>query len=152
MKRALVSVSVAVIGAVAFAVTPQTAQKADAAGCVRIYEIYYDSPGTDYGTNTSLNGEWVRLRNVCSTGKSLYHWTLRDAAGHIYTFGSYTLKAYSYVKIHTGKGTNTSTDRYWGRAAYVWNNDKDTAYLRTSAGTLVYTCSYNSTAVDYKYC
>jgi hypothetical protein len=26
------------------------------------------------------------------------------------------------VKIHTGKGANSQTDRYWGRGWYVWNN------------------------------
>jgi len=104
----------AALAASVLTLRPTAAPTTDAAGCVRIYEIYYDSPGTDLGSNTSLNGEWIRLRNVCSTGKSLYHWTIRDYAGHTYTFGSYTLKAYSYVKIHTGKGTNTTTDRYWG--------------------------------------
>jgi hypothetical protein len=152
MRAAIGGLSIALITAIGLTLRPFAARTADATGCVRIYEIYYDSPGSDYGSNSSLNGEWARLKNVCSTGKSLYHWTLRDAAGHVYTFGSYTLKAYSYVKIHTGKGTNTSTDRYWGKSWYVWNNDKDTAYLRNSAGTLMASCSYNSTAVDYKYC
>lgn len=152
MHRALRIVLLAAIGAIALTTGPSVARSVDAAGCVRIYEIYYDSPGTDTRTNTSLNGEWIRLRNVCSTGKSLTGWTIKDVAGHKYTFSTYTLKAYGYVKIHTGSGTNTATDRYWRSGSYIWNNDKDTAYLRNASLTLIASCSYNSTAVDYKYC
>jgi hypothetical protein len=132
--------------------SPAAARPADATTCIRIYEIYYNSPGTDTRTNTSLNGEWIRLHNACSTAKSLTGWTIRDLAGHTYTFGTYGLKGYGYVKVHTGKGTNTSTDRYWGSGNYIWNNDKDTAYLRNSAGTLIAGCAYNNASVAYKYC
>jgi hypothetical protein len=115
-----------------------------AAPCVQINRIYYNSPGSDTGTNTSLNGEWISLHNGCSTRRSLKGWTIKDAAGHKYTFGSYRLGGGKGVKVHTGKGTNTATDRYWGLSWYVWNNDKDTAYLRNSSGTLVDKCSYNN--------
>jgi lamin tail-like protein len=152
MVRALRVLVVAALTAVAFNVAAPNAHEADAASCVKIYRIYYDSPGADYGSNTSLNGEWIQLKNICSTNKAMSGFKFRDAANHWYTFGTYTLKAGAYVKVHTGKGTNTSTDRYQGRAAYVWNNDKDTAYLYNASSTLIRTCSYNSTAVDYKYC
>ncbi|MDP8904851.1 MAG: lamin tail domain-containing protein [Chloroflexota bacterium] len=92
------------------------------------------------------------MRNACSKGKSLSNWRIKDAAGHTYTFGTYTLKAGSYVKIHTGKGSNTATDRYWGRTWYVWNNDKDTAKLLNGSGTLIHSCSYNTSSVSSKTC
>ena len=72
---------------------PQVVQHANASCGVSIYRIYYNSPGSDDGSNTSLNAEWIQLTNNCSTGKSLYHWTIKDAAGHTYTFGTYTLAA-----------------------------------------------------------
>ena len=31
---------------------------------IQINEIYYNSPGTDTGSNSSLNAEWVRLYNT----------------------------------------------------------------------------------------
>jgi len=40
-----------------------------AVSCVTIYRIYYNSPGTDDGSNGSLNGEWIRLYNTCGTDK-----------------------------------------------------------------------------------
>jgi hypothetical protein len=73
-------------------------------------------------------------------------------AGHVYTFGSYTLGAGKYVKIHTGKGTNTSTDRYWGAGWYIWNNDKDTAYLKGPKGGTIDTCTYDNSGASYKIC
>jgi Lamin Tail Domain len=121
------------------------------AGCMSIYRIYYNSPGSDTGTNYSINGEWIQLHNGCSTSRSLHYWKIKDVAGHTYTFGTYTLGAYKYVKIHTGKGTNTTTDRYWGSGWYIWNNTGDTAYVRNGSGTLIDSCSYPGGG-SYVYC
>jgi hypothetical protein len=125
---------------------------ASAASCIGVYRIYYNSPGTDTGSNSSLNAEWIQLRNRCSTSRSLSYWKIKDAAGHAYTFGSYALGGGKYVKVHTGKGTNTATDRYQGRSWYVWNNDKDTAYLFNRYGSLIDKCSYNNRSVSSLYC
>ena len=129
--RWLVVASLLVAGIIVF---PSSQSPASAAYCVGIHCIYYNSPGTDSGSNTSLNAEWIQLRNRCSTSRSLTNAKVKDAAGHTYTFGSYTLGGGKYVKVHTGKGTNTTSDRYQGRSWYVWNNDKDTAYLYTHPG------------------
>jgi hypothetical protein len=125
---------------------------ASAAPCVRIYRIYYNSPGGDNRSNSSLNAEWIRLKNYCGTSRSLTNWRIKDAAGHTYTFGTFKLGGSRYVKVHTGHGTNTSTDRYWGSGNYIWNNDKDTAYLRNRYGNLVDKCSYNNSAASSVYC
>jgi hypothetical protein len=117
-----------------------------------ITKIYYDSPGPDRGSNKSLNAEWIRLKNTGSRGRSLRRWTIRDASSHVYTFGRFTLRAGRTVTIHTGRGSNTATDRYWGRRAYVWNNDKDTARLRNRSGTLIDKCSYNDGSAVLKVC
>ena len=47
------------------------------------------------------------------------------------------------VKIHTGDGNNTSTDRYWGSGNYIWNNAGDTATLKDAKGKKLDTCSYS---------
>ncbi|MFJ5798240.1 lamin tail domain-containing protein [Streptomyces decoyicus] len=125
---------------------------AQAAGSVRLYKIYYDSPGSDTRSTTSLNAEYVQIKNSTSRAVSLTGWTLTDASRHTYTFGSYSLGAGKTVTVHTGKGTNTAAHRYQGRGAYVWNNDRDSATLKKSTGGTVDTCSYNSTRADYKMC
>lgn len=144
---------------VAVAVVSQPAQAA--APAVRITKIYYDSPGSpDNGGNTSLNGEYIQLKNMTKKKISLKGWTIRDKTkrdDHIYTFGKFTLGAAKTVTLRTGKGRDTSTTLYWGRGgngtfAYIWNQTSDTAYLHSPAGVLIDSCSYNSSRVAYKIC
>ncbi|MFF8831881.1 lamin tail domain-containing protein [Streptomyces sp. NPDC015131] len=126
------------------------APAAQAAGGVSIYRVSYNSPGTDNRSNASLNGEWVQLYNSSTSAISLSNWKLKDRAGWTYTFSG-TIGAKSYVKVHTGRGTNTAGYRYWGRAAYVWNNDGDTAYLSKASGALADSCSWGASGSS-KYC
>jgi hypothetical protein len=152
MNKVIRSVLIASLLATGMIFSPSSQSSASAAYCVGIYRIYYNSPGTDTGNNSSLNAEWIQLRNRCSTSRSLTYWKIKDAAGHTSTFGSDTLGGGKYVKIHTGKGTNTATDRYQGRSWYVWNNDKDTAYVYNRYGTRIDTCSYNNRSASSVYC
>ncbi len=110
---------------------------------VVIREIFYNSPGKDTGSNASLNAEWVQLHNRTGRTIILTHWTLRDRAGHIYTFGTYRIRAFGNVKIHTGRGTNTQTNRYWGHSWYIWNNNGDGATLKNASRIVQSRCSYS---------
>jgi hypothetical protein len=151
MRRLGLMVVIAAFAAAALNVALRPAGAA-AAGCLYINKIYYDSPGADTGSNASLNDEWIRLKSSCATSKSLASFKVRDAAGNTYTFGSFTLAAGATVKIHSGKGTNTTSNRYWGRTTYVWGNTKDTARLYDASAYVVHSCSYNSSAVNAKTC
>jgi hypothetical protein len=149
-RRAATAFVLAAAGVTAAALPAQ--QAGAASGSVFLYKIYYNSPGSDTGSNASLDAEYVQIANTTSANVSLKGWTLTDASRHVYTFGTYTLGAHRSVVVHTGKGGNTAAHRYQGRSWYVWNNDKDTATLRRSTGSTVDTCSYNSTRVAYKMC
>jgi hypothetical protein len=50
---------------------------------VYIYKVYFDSPGSDTGSNSSLNAEYVVIRNGDNVSHSVSGWTVRDAAGHV---------------------------------------------------------------------
>lgn len=113
-------------------------------GGARITAIYFDSPGSDTGTNSSLDAEWVRIKNTTSTRKTLTGWTLRDSSSHVFTFPTFALAAGAAVEVHTGSGTNSATNLYWHSTGYIWNNTGDTATLRNGGGTLVDRCSYTS--------
>ncbi|WP_202805881.1 lamin tail domain-containing protein [Actinopolymorpha alba] len=126
--------------------------RAEAASSIQFGRIQYDSPGSDTGSNASLNAEWVVLKNVGSRAVSLRGWTVRDAQRHVYTFGTFTLNSGASVTLHTGTGTNSSTHRYWGSRAYIWNNSGDTATLKTASGTTADTCAWTSTGSGYKNC
>src|SRR5438874_127041 len=110
---------------------------------LKIKEIFYNSPGADTGSNTSLNAEWVQLHNTASHAVRLAGWKVRDAAGHVYRFGTFKLGAGASVKIHTGHGSNTHKNVYWGSGNYIWNNDGDTATLKRPGGTVADRCHYS---------
>ena len=44
---------------------------------IQIREIYYNPPGPDTGSNSSLNHEWVQSHNTSGHRITLTHWTLR---------------------------------------------------------------------------
>jgi Lamin Tail Domain len=147
-------IAAAVLGVPALAIAPGVTHDVAFAACsVSINRIYFDSPGTDDGSNGSLNAERIQLKNRCSSGKALNGWTIKDAANHRYLFGTYTLAAGGTVKVHTGKGRDTATDGYWGQGWYVWNNTgSETATLRNSAGTLMDKCTYTGNDASYVNC
>lgn len=139
---------VAALAMTALPLAVAVAPSADAAQPgVRITTIYFDSPGTDNGSNTSLNAEWVRIKNFTGSSKTLTHWTLRDASGHVYRFPTFHLAARTAVRAHTGRGVSGAHDRYWGQHGYIWNNTGDTATLKRANGVRVDRCHYTE-AVD----
>lgn len=119
-----------------------TAVPAAAASSIQFRTMYVNSPGTDTGSNTSLNAEYASLKNTSTTTKTLTGMTVRDKSGHVYTFGKFTLAAGASVRLHTGSGSNTATNRYWGSGSYIWNNSGDTATLKSASATTLDTCSW----------
>lgn len=148
MNRAAV-LTAAVVAAAAATLTIAPAQ---AAGSVHLTRIYYNSPGSDTRTTASLNAEYVIIANTTGAAVNLKGWVLVDASNHKYTFTSYSLAKGKSVTVHTGKGTNTATNRYWGSGSYIWNNDKDKATLKRSTGAVQDTCAYNNTKVAHIDC
>jgi hypothetical protein len=143
----LTSLAIATLG-----LAPTTTAVAATYAGPTITAIYFDSPGSDTGSNTSLNAEWVQIKNTAGSRRSLTGWTIRDASSHTYTFGTFSLAAGASVRVHTGSGSNTTGNRYWRSKAYIWNNTGDTAYLRNSARTLVDRCTYRSSARPEAHC
>lgn len=122
---------------------------------VYIYKVYFDSPGSDTGSNSSLNAKYVVIKNGDNVSHSVSGWTVRDAAGHVYKFGTLRLGAGKQAIIHTGKGTSytttASTHLYQGRGWYVWNNTGDKVILRRADDSLKDSCSFSG-AGSVKYC
>ncbi|WP_449064532.1 lamin tail domain-containing protein [Planomonospora algeriensis] len=132
---------------------PALPAHAAAVPAIQIARVYYDSPGTDRRSNTSLNGEYVTVKNTTRRAIDLAGWTIRDKTGYTYTVGDdVLLGAGKKLTLRTGQGRDTATTLYWGRRAYVWNNDRDTAYVRRPDGRLVDSCVYDSTRADYTTC
>lgn len=103
-------------------------------GGIKVWQVHEDASGRE---NDNLNDEYVILKNTGSTSINLQDWYIEDEANHRYTFPDFTLETDATVTIHTGSGSDTSTDLYWGSEAPVWNNGGDTAYLYDKTGDLV---------------
>jgi LysM repeat protein len=86
----------------------------------------------------TFSQEQVVLTNI-GAKVNLIGWTLADGEGHKFIFPDLTLLANSEVKVHTGSGTNTATDLYWGQADARWGATGTVAYLRDPAGRLIAT-------------
>ena len=113
-----------------------------ASAAVKIARIYFDSPRSEHRSNSSLNAEWIRLRNIGSRAVSLRGWTIQDRSRNVFRFRTYRLRAGKTVTVHTGRGMNRAGHLHWGRRSYIWNNNGDTATLRRPSGTLVDRCRY----------
>jgi hypothetical protein len=73
--------------------------------------VYYNSPGSDTGSNSSLNAEYVVIRNGDNVSHSVSGWTVRDAAGHVYKFGTLRLDK---VILRRADGSLKDTCSYSG--------------------------------------
>jgi len=116
-----------------------------AAPCVRIVSGTFNAPGND-NVMPALNGEYVQLRNGCGWRVPLTGYRVRDyGVAHTYRFPSaFGLGAYASVRLHSGTGTNSATNLYWGRTSgEVWNNTPpEWAYLVNAAGTVTSSWSW----------
>lgn len=83
------------------------------------------------------------FENTGADTLDLSGWTVSDAAGHTYTFpNSASLAAGGTVTLHTGSGSNSTSDRYWSASSAIWNNGCDTVTVTDSAGTTVTSKAY----------
>ena len=85
-----------------------------------------------------LAGETVILTNLGEV-VNLTGWTLSDGRTNRYTFPDVTLFADAEISVHTGAGTDTPSDLYWGASDAVWGATGTVAYLRDAGGKLVAT-------------
>ena len=95
---------------------------ASAGSPLQILTVNYDAPGND---NFNLNAEYVVFKTLVSG--SLLGYAVEDETGHRYNFSDRIFQAGETFKLHTGEGTDTQTDLYWGASgSAIWNNDGDT--------------------------
>lgn len=101
--------------------------------------VHANAEGRD-GEN--LNDEYLVFENVGDESLALDGWTVTDEAGKRYTFPDVTLAPGDRVTLHTGSGSDTGTDLYWGAARPVWNNGGDTVTVTDDDGAVVLRESY----------
>jgi hypothetical protein len=89
------------------------------------------------------DAEFVVVKNTAAKAKNLRGWFIREKhSKRTFTFPGFTLCGGCNVKIHSGTGTNTASDLYWGRAKGAWANNSDKAILHRAGGLIQDTCVY----------
>jgi endonuclease YncB( thermonuclease family) len=82
--------------------------------------VNFDAEGAD---DRNVNGEWIRVANASSGPVPIGGWWVRDSGLRRYTFPAGTVvPARGEVFVHVGRGTATSTHKYWGQPAPVFAN------------------------------
>lgn len=125
---------------------PQTAAQtpvvvADGGTPLQIAEIHADAEGDD---RENLDDEYVVFENPGNETLDLAGWTVRDEAGHVYTFPeSAEIGPNETLTLHTGSGEDGDADRYWGEGSPVWNNGGDTVIVKTPEGGTVIEYTYD---------
>ncbi len=101
---------------------------------ITITYIHYETP------------EWVEIRNFGNLAVDMTNWTLEDNATHphVYHLPAFSLPQSAFLYIHTGYGTDNSTDLYWNYGWHIWNDAGDMATLKDNNGTIISTYSYDS--------
>ncbi len=97
--------------------------------------VHWDANNGDDMDNTHRNDEYVIVRNAGGAGTlDLSGWFLRESGPRVFQFpAGASVVAGAELRVHTGYGTRTAHDYYWGRAASVWNQVAATTF-RKSAG------------------
>ncbi|WP_323677650.1 lamin tail domain-containing protein [Halorubellus sp. PRR65] len=117
-----------------------TTTMSGAGGALAVREVHADAEGAD-GEN--LNDEYVVLENTGSSTLDLSGWTIADEAGHTYTVPEgTTLASGDTLTVHTGSGSDTASDLYWGSGSPIWNNGDDTVIVRNSQGDVILEYTY----------
>lgn len=109
----------------------------NSSSCINIASIYQDAPGND---NQNKNGEWVEIKNVCTSSVSMEGWLLKDSsASNRYKFKNFSLDGGTTVFIYSGCGQDSIDKLYWqcpeGKYA-IWNNSGDHGFLYNEEGIL----------------
>lgn len=106
-----------------------------------IDEIREDPSGRD---DRHLEQEYVTFRNDGASELDISGWSVEDEGGNTFTFPEETiLDEGDRVTLHSGDGTNTDSDCYWGSDRPMWRNAGDTIFVRDSDGGLRIRESYN---------
>jgi endonuclease YncB( thermonuclease family) len=85
--------------------------------------LRWDADGND---ETNRNDEWVRIVNDGDAPLPMDGWVLRDSAHIRFVFRRVApgtvLQPHDWIKVHSGHGTQSARQLYWGRRRSVFGN------------------------------
>src|SRR5699024_3567243 len=111
---------------------PATEDAANSTGSLALKTVHADAEGDD---RENLNDEYIVFTNTGSASLDISGWSVEDESSHAYTMPSGTvLDAGATLTLHTGDGSDSGSDLYWGSGSSVWNNAGDTITVTTEQG------------------
>jgi hypothetical protein len=101
------------------------------------------------GANNAGADQWLKIVNYGKSSISLNGWKVTNMENQTYSFPTaFSIGAGAMVKIHSGKGNDTSTDLY--NSAAVWNKKSDTAILKDASVKIVSEYKYPTFTISGK--
>ena len=97
-------------------------EKSEKYGCLNVEINKYD--------------EYLIIEDGCEV--DFENWNIKDESTKMYKFGKLTENKF---KLFSEKGEDKVGEIYWGRKS-IWNDDKDSIFIRDENGLLVYYDSY----------
>lgn len=76
----------------------------------------------------------------------LLGWALRDAEGDVNVFSDIALDSGASIRVHPGRGRNSSTDLYGDEGTPRWNNTGDTVTLYDADGNEIDSQTYGQSS------
>lgn len=103
---------------------------------IRVVEINADAETVD--------DEYVVLKNTADRPLDMSGWRVKDEDGHVYTFpDGYSLGVDETVTLHSGRGVQTASDRFWWLDEQVWDASGDTVAIFDDRGHKIYERSFS---------
>ena len=111
------------------------------AGKIRL-TANYDAPGDDM---TNPNGEYVMITSLVDGSLDLSYRVVQ-VLGSTYQLGGGTVLPAkgSSVRVYVGKGTSTTSSKYWGKTGSIMVNGGGSAELRTSEAVRIACTSWGT--------
>ncbi|MEV7452305.1 lamin tail domain-containing protein [Streptomyces nigra] len=153
MRIRTIATTAVAAGALA-ALTAAPAQAAEYSSALKIRGIQYDAPGRDSNACATGNtdDEYLTIKNYSSGSTvNLKGYVVKDKAGNRFTFtANHYLQPGDYVKLRGGRGTDSDARNvvYRDNCNFMWNNDKDTIYLKKPSGAGADTHAYTKSQND----
>jgi len=117
--------------------------KSSISRCIGILYFHWNAEGDDC---VNLNDEYIVLKNNCPEPIDMTGWLVQDEGTNTYNFSDFILTGNFNVTLYTGSGINSKTELYWNnkgnKCNAIWNNDRDSFFLRDKQRNLVLYYSY----------
>lgn len=112
----------------------------DSSHFLDIERVHAKNPGSDVA---DAEEEHVVFTNEGEGAVDLSNWLVEDSTGERFVFPEgTTVGAGETLTLHTGVGTDTDDEVYWGRARAVWHHEDDRIRVKNGNGWVVFEHDY----------